>query len=219
MPQEIAQMPTIIGAGKMAHGIGVRLLAGGVPVTMAGRNVEKARAAAEQLQSVTGQEAIVQAAPFGAAIADEVVILAIPYLSAIEILPLYAQHLAGKILVDVTNPLNASYDGLATPPTSSAAEEIAKLIPQTKVVKAFNTTFARSLVAGSVAGFPLDVFVASDYADAKARIAQLIQAGGLRAIDAGPLQRARQLEALGLLHITLQSSLGSGFGSAVKILV
>ena len=71
--------------------------------------------------------------------------------------------------------------------------------PAARVVKAFNTTFARTLVAGTVAGQPLDVFIAGDDAAAKATIPQLVEAGGLCAIDTGPLSRARHLEEMGLL--------------------
>src|SRR6476660_4015117 len=103
---------------------------------------------------------------------------------------------------------------------TSGAEEIAKAAPTgAKVVKAFNTTFAGTLVAGQVAGHPLDVFIASDDTDAKATINQLITSGGLYAVDASPLQRARQLEALGHLHIILEFMLNTSFGSAVKIIV
>jgi len=105
------------------------------------------------------------------------------------------------------------------PGDTSEAEEIAKVAPAgAKVVKAFNTTFAGALIAGQVAEQPLDVFIASDDADAKTIISQLVTSGGLRAVDAGPLQRARQLEALGLLHMALQFTLNTGFGSAVKII-
>ena len=93
------------------------------------------------------------------------------------------------------------------------------MVPQgARVVKAFNTTFARTLVAGMVAGQPLDVFIAGDDAQAKATISQLVEAGGLRAIDTGPLSRARQLEGIGLLGITLQGPLGTHFMSAWKLL-
>lgn len=147
------------------------------------------------------------------------VILTVPYTAEAEIIQQYAAQLAGKIIVEITNPLNATYDGLATPADSSAAEEIAKLVPAgARVVKAFNTTFAGTLVKGQVAGQPLDVFIAGDDGEAKAVISQLVEAGGLRAIDAGPLSRARQLEGLGLLGITLQFTLGTQFMSAWKLL-
>lgn len=86
------------------------------------------------------------------------------------------------------------------------------------VVKAFNTTFAGTLVQGQVAGQPLDVFVAGDDAEARRRVLDLVNSGGLRGIDAGGLERARQLEGLGLLGITLQGPLGTGFMSAWKLL-
>ena len=101
----------------------------------------------------------------------------------------------------------------------TGAEEIAKGVPAgTKVVKAFNTTFAGTLVAGQVAGQPLDVLIAGNDSEAKATISQLVANAGLRVVYDGPLQRARQLEALELLHMVVQFTLGTGFGSAVKIL-
>jgi nucleotide-binding universal stress UspA family protein len=85
-------------------------------------------------------------------------------------------------------------------------------------LKAFNTTFAGTLVEGQVAGQPLDVFLASDDGEAKAIVSKLVEDGGLRPVDAGPLGRARELEAAGLLHMSVQDALGTGFGSSLKIL-
>jgi 8-hydroxy-5-deazaflavin:NADPH oxidoreductase len=84
-------------------------------------------------------------------------------------------------------------------------------------VKAVNTTFAPTLVAGEVAGQQLDVLIAGDDQAAKQKVSQLVSDGGLRPIDVGPLARAQQLEQLGFLHISLQQPLGLGFGSAVKL--
>lgn len=211
-------MATIIGAGNMAGGIGTRFVAGGESVTLVTRDTAKAQETAQQVQAAAEKGATVSTAPFGSPIRDEVVVLALPYSALAEVVRQYAPQLAGKIVIDITNPLNATYDDLATPPGSSAAEEVATLVPHARVVKAFNTTFAGTLVAGQVAGEPLDVFIAGDDADAKARVAQLVRAGGLRPLDVGPLKRARQLEGLGLLHITEQFTLNTGFGSAVKII-
>jgi hypothetical protein len=113
---------------------------------------------------------------------------------------------------------NESFDGLVTPPDGSAAQELARSVPAARVVKAFNTTFAGTLSAGRVADQRLDVFIAGDDEDAKATVAKLAEDGGLNPIDAGPLKRARELEAMGLLHMTLQGSLGTGFSTAVKVL-
>lgn len=209
---------TIIGAGNMARGIGARLMAAGQTVTIFDRTPEKAEALAQELRAQAKPGATVQAAPTGATLQDDTVVLALYYPVEKEVVAQYHDQLAGKTVVEISNPLNASYDDLATPPGISAAEEIAQMLPQSTVVKAFNTTFAGPLVAGEVAGQPLDVFLASDNADAKARLAQVLQAGDMRPLDAGPLKRARQLEGLGLLHISQQFTLNTGFGSAVKII-
>jgi predicted dinucleotide-binding enzyme len=100
----------------------------------------------------------------------------------------------------------------------SAAQELAQKAPGARIVKAFNTTFAGTLMAGGAAGQPLDVFIASDDEDAKAKVRRLVEEGGQRAVDAGPLALARQLEGLGYVHMAVQQSLGTGFGSALKIL-
>src|SRR5690606_22124325 len=92
------------------------------------------------------------------------------------------------------------------------------LVAGAKVVKAFNTTYAGTLLAGEVAGQKLDVFIAGDDGDAKAKVGELVEDGGMRAIDAGPLSRGRQSEGMQLLHITLQGTLGTNWGSALKIL-
>ncbi len=159
------------------------------------------------------------AAPDGAAITDDVVVLAVWNYHIEQVLQQYGDQLTGKIVVDITNPVDFNTMSLVVAPGTSEAEEIAKAAPEgTKIVKAFNTTFAPTLVAGQVAGQPLDVFIAGDDAEAKATISRLVEAGGLRAIDAGPLQRARELEALGLLHMAVQGTLNTGFQTAFKLL-
>jgi predicted dinucleotide-binding enzyme len=202
---------TIIGAGNMSRGIGTRLVAGGHAVALFDIDRAKAEALAKDLGA--GVAVVDEAAAFGA----PVVVLALPYEAARAFAAANAARLAGKVVIDITNPLNATYDGLVTAPGRSAAEEIAAVLPKSRVVKAFNTTFAGTLVQGGVKGNPLDVFVAGDDRDAKATVIKLVEDGKLRGIDAGKLDRARQLEALGLLGITLQGPLGTGFMSAWKL--
>lgn len=209
---------SIIGTGNMARGIAIRLLAGGHNVTLVGRDIVEATELANQLQAAVAKGATVKTAPFGSPIPDEVVVLAVWYSSVASIIQQYDAQFANKIIVDITNPLNESYDGLVTAPSTSAAEEIAKVAPAgASVVKAFNTTFAGTLVDGQVAGQPLDVFIAGDDETAKATIAQLVEDGGLRAIDVGPLHWARQLEGLAFLGITLQFKLDTNFMSGWKL--
>jgi len=210
---------TIIGTGNMARGIGTRMLAGGNHVTLVGHEPGKAENLAAELQGAVLGGASVRAAAAGAPLEGEVVVLAVWHYQVEQVIQQYGAQLAGKIVVDITNPVDFNTMSLTVAPGTSQAEEIAKGVPTgAKVVKAFNTTFAGTLVAGQVAGQPLDVFIAGDDTNAKATISQLVASAGLRAVDAGPLQRAQQLEALGLLHMVVQSTLNTGFSSAVKIL-
>lgn len=209
---------SIIGAGNMSRGIGTRLVAAGESVTIFDRTPEKAAALADELRASAKPGATVQTATLGDQLQGDIVVLALFYPVELEVVQRYRDQLAGKVLVEISNPLNATYDDLATPPGSSAAEEVARIAPGARVVKAFNTTFGGTLVEGEVAGQQLDVFIASDDEDAKGRLGAILRASGLRALDAGPLKRARQLEGVGLLHITQQFSLNTGFGSAVKII-
>lgn len=208
---------TILGAGNMARGIATRLLVGNHQVHILDRDAGHAATLVDELRS--GSDGRVSAGTLGDPLVGDVVVLAIPYTAACGVVGQYGHQFTGKTIVDVTNPVNASYDGLSTPPDSSAAEQIAQVAPSgARIVKAFNTTFAGTLVPGAVADQPLDVFLAADDAEAKATVASLVEGGGMRPIDAGPLARARHLESVGLLHIMLQFSMGTGFASAVKII-
>ena len=207
---------TIIGAGNMGRGIATRLAAGGHALTFVDTDTAKAEAAAAELR--TGEpNAKVAVAGLASGLANDVVVLALPYAASHQFAVENAAKLADKTVVDISNPLNGAYDGLVTEPGTSAAEEIAAVLPKSKVVKAFNTTFAGTLVTGQVDGHALDVFVASNDDAAKATVLRLVADGGLRGIDAGRLERARQLEALGLLGITLQMPLGLGFQQPWKL--
>ena len=210
---------TIIGAGNMGRGIGTRAVAGGHSVTFVDVNPEAAQKTAADVKAAATNGAQVSTASLGDVQLGDVVVLAVWYGTNIEIAKQLGAKLAGKIVVDIANPLNSTYDGLATAPDSSSAEDLAKAAaPGAKVVKAFNTTYAGTLLAGRVAGQPLDVFLAGDDADAKAKVAQLVKDGGMRPVDTGNLSRARQIEAMQLLHITMQGALGTNWGSAIKII-
>ncbi|MGH3341036.1 MAG: NADPH-dependent F420 reductase, partial [Propionibacteriaceae bacterium] len=210
---------TIIGAGNMGRGIGHVLMRGGHSATIVDRDPDQAEQLAEELRGAARSGATVEAAQPGAELHGEVVILAVYYPGDLEIVRDLGEKLASKVVVDISNPLNQTFDDLATAPGSSAAEEVAASAPaETRVVKAFNTTFAPTLVDGQVAGQPLDVLIAGDDEEAKGTVAQLARDGGLRAIDVGALKRASQLEGLGFLGIALQQPLGLNFQSAWKLI-
>lgn len=140
-------------------------------------------------------------------VTGEIVVLAVPYPAVQQVLAQRAGQLAGKIIVDITNPLNfETFDSLTVPADSSAAAEIQSSLPNSRVVRAFNTTFAATLASGEIAGQPTTVLIAGDDAAAKSQLAEVVTAGGLRAIDAGSLRRARELEALGFLQIALAAA-------------
>ena len=209
---------TLIGAGNMGRGIGHRLVAGGNSVTLIDSNPEAAETLAVELRGVAKNGAIVKTATLENVEIGDVVVLAVWYGVNLELVNKFGNKLAGKTVVDIANPLNSTYDGLATAADTSSAEEVAKAVPAgTNVVKAFNTTFAGTLVDGQVGGQKLDVFIAGDDENAKQIVSKLITDGGLVAVDAGPLHRARQLEGLGLLGITLQFKHNLGFTSGWKL--
>ncbi len=205
---------TIVGAGNMGRAVGTRAVAGGHDVEIVDRDFAEAQRLAQELGG--GATALDTDAPFG----GEVVVLALYYPVIKDAVRQYGDRLTGKVVVDITNPVDTqTWDRLATAPGSSSAEEVAALVPGgTPVVKAFNTTFAATLVDGEVSGQPLDVLIAGDDATAKQKVSQLISDGGLRPLDVGPLNRAQQLEHLGLLHITLQQPHELGYRSAIKLI-
>src|SRR5215216_3385029 len=208
---------TIIGTGNMARGIGSRVLAGGHRLRVVGKDRERAEAVANDLRE-GGAKGDIATAVAGDPIEGDVVVLAVYYPDAREAVEQYRDQLAGKTVVDITNPVNETYDALVVPADGSATQELAQLAPDAHFVKAFNTTFANTLTSGEVAGQPLDVLLAGDDERAKDAVATLASDGGLNPIDAGPQHRARELEALGLLHMSVQGQLGTGYASTVKIL-
>ena len=203
----------------MGCAIGTRAVAGRHSVTFVGKTPESAEKAAEEVKVSAKKGAQVSASNLADVELGDVIVLALWYGTNIEVAKQLGAKLTGKTVVDIANPVNSTYNGLVTAPDSSSAEDVAKAAaPGAKVVKAFNTTYAGTLLARQVAGQPLDVFIAGDDADAKNKVAQLVKDGGLRPVDTGPLNRARQIEGMQLLHITVQNALGTNWGSTIKIL-
>ncbi|CAJ1503609.1 NADPH-dependent F420 reductase [[Mycobacterium] burgundiense] len=190
---------SIIGLGNMARALAGRALAGGNAVEIIGRDPAKAK----ELAAALGGGPTVGTP--GIAPAGDIVILAVPYAGAAAVVSEYGDALRGKIIVDITNPVSPDALGFVTPEGSSGAQEIAKAAAPAgaHVVKAFNTLFSHVLAAGSAEGHPLDVFVAGDDPQAKARVSAFIESLGLRPMDAGQLPMARALENAGLLEIGL----------------
>jgi predicted dinucleotide-binding enzyme len=188
---------SIIGLGNMAGALAGRALAGGNAVEIIGRDQAKAKELAAALGGATVGTA-------GAVPAGDIVVLAVPYASAAAVVSEYGDALHGKVIIDITNPVSPDFKGFVTPDGSSGAQEIAKAVPAgAHVVKAFNTLFSHVLAAGPADGRPLDVFIAGDDAQAKARVSAFIESLGLRPMDTGQLPMARALENVGLLQLGL----------------
>lgn len=174
---------SIIGTGSMANAIGGLLAEGGNGVAYVPR----------------GQ--------VGAAALGDVVVLAVPYSAVDGVLASLGDALAGKVVVDITNPVNMeTFDSLLVPAGSSAAAQIQAKLPRSTVLKAFNTTFASTLTTKRVGDQATTVLIAGDDAAAKAALAAAVEAGGVHALDAGSLARAHELESIGFLQITLAAA-------------
>jgi hypothetical protein len=195
---------SIIGLGNMAEVIGTRAVKHGHTIELMGRDGGKARALADKI----GNEVTV--GTFGSKPAGDMVIVAVPYTDAVEVVKHYGNALDGKILIDITNPFNAGGNGLVTSAGNSASQQIAAAAPDSAhVVKAFNTIF-RPILADRT---PLDVFFAGNSSEAKARVATFLESLGMRALDAGGLEMTHALDWAGILLVGLARN-GAGFDIA-----
>ena len=118
------------------------------------------------------------------------------------------------MVIDISNPITADYKGLTIGHSTSAAEEIQKLAPGAKVVKAFNTIFAELLPTESRKGRKVQVFIAGDDETAKAKVSDLVKTVEFEPIDSGTLYNSRFLEPMGEMNILLGFFLGWGTSAA-----
>jgi predicted dinucleotide-binding enzyme len=196
---------SIIGSGDMAAAIGTRATKHGHIIELMSRNTTKAQALADQI----GNGATV--GTFGAPPAADIVILAVLYAGAVEAVAHYGEALAGKILVDITNPFNADGSGLVTTPGNSVSQQIAAAAPEgAHVVKAFNTIFGGVIAEDR----PMDAFFAGDRAEAKTRVAAFLESLDMRPLDAGGLDMAHALEWAGILLVGVARN-SAGFDIAL----
>jgi predicted dinucleotide-binding enzyme len=201
---------SIIGTGNMARTIGTLAVAGGNTVEAIGRDQSKAAELAKVLggSTTTGE--------FGAVPAGDIVIVALGYANVVPVVAQYGNALAGKVIVDICNPVNSAGDGLAIPDGTSIAQNVAGAAPASaSVVKAFNTTFGAVLAKGQ----PLDVFIAGDDERAKAAVAEFIDSLKLRPLDVGGLNMAHYLEGTGLVMIGLAQHGVGNFDFALGVTV
>jgi 8-hydroxy-5-deazaflavin:NADPH oxidoreductase len=198
----------IIGAGNVGKALGTSISAAGHDVTITAKHPEHAQKTAKEI----GAHSVDSPAE---AVADaDVVILAVPYVGAAdEVSGDIRDRVAGKTIVDVTNPMKPDYSGLATEGTS-AAEEFQKRLPEARVVKAFNTIFATNQAHPSP---DIDGYVAGDDEGAKQQVMSLVESIGFSPVDVGPLKTARYLEWMAVINIGLNAQNGWDWTSAWKL--
>jgi predicted dinucleotide-binding enzyme len=202
---------TVIGAGNFGSVVAGIAAKGGTGVQVLARDVEKARAVAGPLGGTAGA--------VGDELTGDVVVLAVPYGAVADVVEAYPDAFDGKVLVDVTNPVDFStFDDLVVPADSSAARLLQDAVPGAKVVKAFNTNFGGTLASGEIGSVPTTVLVAGDDEAAKRTVVELVTAAGLRGVDAGSLKRARELEAVGLLQMTLAGAEKISWGGGLALI-
>jgi len=190
---------SVIGIGNMGSAIAGIAAKGGAQVQLLGRDAAKTAEVAAQAGATAGA--------VGDVLTGDIVVLAVPFGAVDELLAGYAAQLDGKIVVDITNPVDfGTFDDLVVPSDASAAAVIAQKAPGARVVKAFNTSFAAHLASGAVGDGSTTVLVAGDDQAAKDAVIGFVTAGGLAAEDAGSLKRARELESIGFLQISLAAS-------------
>ena len=202
----------IIGAGNVGGALAARFEHAGHTVTLSSLSGDTAARTAGR----TGSR--VARSNAEAAAAGDVIVLAVPFATAEAVAKEIAHAAIGKVILDVTNPLNSSFDGLATEHGPSAGELLQEWLPRSRVVKALNTVLAANQADPMIDGRAADGFVASDDAGARDTVLELVRSIGLRPIDVGPLRRARELEALAFLNIWLNATHGWSWTSAWKLL-
>jgi NADPH-dependent F420 reductase len=200
----------VIGSGNIGKGVGSWAAKVGYDVTFSAKNEAGAKSAA-QAAGHSAKAANVR----GAVEAADLVLLAVPYGAVKEVLTDIRPLFRGKTVIDATNPLSADFSSLTLGFTTSAAEEIAKLVPDAHVVKAFNTVFAQVYASQNpkIQGKAISVFVAGDNKDATEKVQTLITKMGFDVVNAGPLKSARNLEPLAMLNISL--GYGQGLGTSI----
>lgn len=157
------------------------------------------------------KEPVADAAKWG-----EVIILAVPFENANDAIEAVRPYANGKIVIDVMNAIGPNSE-LSIRCTTSSAEETQKKLPNAKVVKAFNTVFAKNQSVGKIGNEQLTAFIAGDDSKSKETVAQMTRDIGFKPVDCGPLKMARQLEAMGNLIINLAFTYGMGTKIGFKL--
>ena len=203
----------------MGSAISKNLSYGNNRLLLLGNDKLKVDAVLKEIQEKNaGAEAEVLECPTDASWQADIIILAVPYQAEKEIAGKIREVANQKIVISISNPLNASYNGLLTSPDTSAAEELQTLLPNSKVVKAFNTTFAADFSTRVIDGKQVDAFIAGNDWEALQMVAELVSQAGFNPLIAGDLSVSRTLENMQLLLIQLGMKYNYNWLAGWKIL-
>lgn len=213
------QTIAIIGAsGNMGSAISKSLSKGNYRLLLCANDLEKVQAVAQEIRN-SKPSAEVEAIDCTreASWEADIIIAAVPYTAEQEVAGKIREVANQKIVISIANPLNDTYNGLVTAPDTSAAEELQKLLPNSKVVKAFNTTFA-DFSTPVIDGRQADAFIAGDDAEALQTVSELVATAGFNPIVAGNLGVSGTLERMQLLLIQLYMKYDYNWLAGWKIL-
>ena len=201
----------IIGAGNVGRALASSFTRAGHSVVVTARDPGHAASVAAATGATTASSNAAAAAAAG------IVVLATPFSSAEAIATEIRDAVEGKVVIDVSNRMSFGPNGPEMDTATSNAEELARFLPGARIVKAFNTLFASNQSDPITLGVQLDGYVAGDDAAARASVLELVASLGLNPVDAGPLSRARQLESLAFLNITLNIANSGSWQSGWKL--
>lgn len=214
------QTIAIIGAtGNMGSNIAKSLSKGNNRLLLFANQKDKVEALVNEIKG-TNASAYVEAyeCPTTATWEADIIILAVPYQAEKEIAEKIKDVANTKVVISIANPLNETYSGLVTSPDTSAAEELQKLLPNSKVVKAFNTTFAADFSTPVIDGKQVDALIAGNDEEALKTVSELVTTAGFNPIAAGDLSVSRTLENMALLLISLTMKYNYNWLAGWKVL-
>ena len=214
------QTIAIIGAtGNMGSGIAKSLSKGNNRLLLFAQHSDKVQTLVEEIKKGNpSAEAEAIACPTNASWEADIIILAVPYAAEKEIAAKIKDVANQKIVISISNPLNETYNGLVTAPDISAGEELQKLLPHSKVVKAFNTVFAADFATPVIGGQQTDAFIAGSDAGALQTVSDLVQLAGFKPVVAGDLAVSRTLENMTVLLIQLTMKYNYNWVAGWKVL-
>lgn len=199
------QTIAIIGAtGSMGTAIAKCLAQASYRLLLMGTNENKLQSLQDDIKRVNAAaDTDWLLCPIDASWEADIIILAVPYMAEKELASKIAAVATGKIVISISNPITADFTGSLLPDHTSAGEELQQLLPHSKIIKAFNTTFAANFGQPVFDGNTADCFLAGNSEEALQQTALLVEAVGFKPIIAGDIKKSRTLENMQILLMQL----------------